>query len=132
MGLGQYNSLGEYCGLHTASSVFSYIRFDYLCHFLLKQNAILINTEEAVLGPQYFPYLRLSYIKADRAAGCQYDGQGVYCCLSTASEVFLISTTQPYSCLCYYNAIRLLYCQERSIATGILPTSNTPLCSLLD
>ena len=26
----------------------------------------------------------------------QYDGQGVYCGLSTASEVFLIFTTQQY------------------------------------
>ena len=27
MGLGQYNSLGEYCGPHTASSVFLILRF---------------------------------------------------------------------------------------------------------
>ena len=41
------------------------------------------NTEEAVRGPQYSP---------------QYNGQGVYCGLSTASEseVFLIFTTQLY------------------------------------
>ena len=32
----------------------------------------------------------------------QYGSQGVYCSLSTASEVFLIFTTQLYSCLCKY------------------------------
>ena len=34
----------------------------------------------------------------------EYDGQGLYCGLSTASEVFLIFTTQIYLCLCKYNA----------------------------
>ena len=34
----------------------------------------------------------------------QYDGQGVYGGLSTASEVLLIFTTQLYSCLCNYSA----------------------------
>ena len=43
----------------------------------------------------------------------QYDGQGVNCCLGTASEVFPIFTTL-----------------EGSIGTGILPTPNTPLSSL--
>ena len=31
--------------------------------------------------------------------------KGVYCSLSTASEVLLIFTTQLYSCLCNFNAI---------------------------
>ena len=53
-----------------------------------------------------------------------------YCGLSTASEVFLIFTTQLYSCLCNYNAIVFISLQEGSIATGILPTPNTPLSSL--
>ena len=35
----------------------------------------------------------------------QYDGQGMYCGLSTASEVFLIFNNQLYSWLCNYNAI---------------------------
>ena len=35
----------------------------------------------------------------------QYDGQGMYCGPSTASEVFLILTNQLYSGLCNYNAI---------------------------
>ena len=38
-------------------------------------------------------------------AHSQYDGQGVYCGLSTASEVFLIFTTILYSCLCNPNEI---------------------------
>ena len=46
-------------------------------------------------------------------------GQGVYCDLSIASEVFLIFTTKLYSCLCTYNAIS---CQEGSNTKGILPT----------
>ena len=33
------------------------------------------------------------------------DGQGVYCGMSTASEVFLIFTTQLHSCLYSINAI---------------------------
>ena len=37
-----------------------------------------------------------------------YDGQGVYCGLITASEVFLIFTTQLYSCLCSCNAIAFI------------------------
>ena len=38
--------------------------------------------------------------------GCgQYYGQGAYCNLSTASEVFPILTTQLYPCLCKCNAI---------------------------
>ena len=39
----------------------------------------------------------------------QYDGQGVYLGLSIDSEVFLISTTQPYPCLCNYNAIVFIF-----------------------
>ena len=35
----------------------------------------------------------------------QHNSQGVYCGLSTASEMFLIFTTQVYSCLCKYSAI---------------------------
>ena len=41
---------------------------------------------------------------AHRATG-HYDLQGVYCGLSTASEVFLNFTMQMYSCLCNYYAI---------------------------
>ena len=36
---------------------------------------------------------------------CQYGGQGVYCGLSTAAEVFLILTTLIYVCFCNYNEI---------------------------
>ena len=50
--------------------------------------------------------------------------------MSTASEVFLIFTTQLCTCLCNYNAIVFISCQEGSIATGILPAPNTPLSSL--
>ena len=39
----------------------------------------------------------------------QYDGQGVYYGLSTATKVFLIFTTQLYSCLSNYNAIICIY-----------------------
>ena len=62
-------------------------------------------------------------------SSAQYDGQGVYCGLNTASdsEVFPISTTQLYSCLCKYNAIVFIYQQEGIIATGIFPTPNSPL-----
>ena len=39
----------------------------------------------------------------------QYDGQGVYCGLITASDVFLIFTTQLYACLCNNNATFLTF-----------------------
>ena len=39
----------------------------------------------------------------------QYDGQGVNCDLSTASEVFLIFTAKLYSYLCNYNAMVFIY-----------------------
>ena len=51
--------------------------------------------------------------KADRAPG-QYKGQGVYCGLSTASEVFPFCTTKPYSYLCNYNAI-FSYTDKREV-----------------
>ena len=41
-----------------------------------------------------------------KAKGCsQYDGQGEYCGLSTASELFPFSTIHLYSFTCNYNAI---------------------------
>ena len=39
-------------------------------------------------------------------------------------------TTEPYPCVCNYNAIVLIFGQEGSIATGILLTPNTPLSPL--
>ena len=48
-----------------------------------------------------------------------------------ASEVFLIFTTQLYSCLCNYNSIVFISWQEESIATEIFPIPNTSLSSLL-
>ena len=42
------------------------------------------------------PLLAGLLTKARRAAVTQYDSHGVYCGLSTASEVFLIFTTQLY------------------------------------
>ena len=45
MGLGQYNSLGEYCGPHTASSVFLILIFyieDISNIFLTDRNIIII------------------------------------------------------------------------------------------
>ena len=43
----------------------------------------------------------LGYYTDQGPQGCShYDGQGVYCGLSTASEVFLIFTTQLYT---YFN-----------------------------
>ena len=44
--------------------------------------------------------------------------------------MFLIFTTQLYSCLSNYNVIFFISWQEGSIATGKLPTSNIPLSSL--
>ena len=46
--------------------------------------------------------------KAHRAV-VSVSGQGEYCDLSTASEVFLTFTTQLYSYLCNYNAIFFIY-----------------------
>ena len=43
----------------------------------------------------------------------QYDGQGVYCGLSTASEVFIF-TTQQYLYLCDYHAI-VSYIDKREV-----------------
>ena len=42
-------------------------------------------------------------------ATSQCAGQKEYCDLSTASDVFLIFTTQLYSHLCNYNAIFSIY-----------------------
>ena len=79
----------------------------------------------------YGAFIELGYQTDRGPTGLgQYDGQGVYCGLSTASEVFLIFTTQIYTCLCNYNATFLTSKQEGSIATGILLTPNTPLSSL--
>ena len=44
----------------------------------------------------------------------KYDGLGVYCGLSTTYEVFLIFTTQQYSCLCSYTAI-VSYLDKRKV-----------------
>ena len=60
----------------------------------------------------------------------QNDGQGKYFGLSTASEAFLIFTTQLCSCSYNCNAIGFISSQEGSIATGILPTPSTSLSSL--
>ena len=46
----------------------------------------------------------------------QYDDQGEYCDLSTASEVFFIFTNHLYLCLCNYNAKCFITLQEGSIA----------------
>ena len=59
----------------------------------------------------------------------QYDDQGMYCGLSTASEVFLIFTSQLYSCLCNYDAI-VSYIDKREVLQQeysqppILPSSH--------
>ena len=47
-----------------------------------------------------------------------------------ASDVFLILTTQLYSCLCNYNVIVFISWQKGSMATEIFPNLNTPLASL--
>ena len=114
MGLGQYNSLGEYCGPHTASSVFLIL-------------LLPIGSEKEVLGLgvfplQYFPLLktialylhRYEYnwvVKTPHCPQRQYSGHnthlghntdrgpmglgqynrlGEYCGPHTASSVFLI------------------------------------------
>ena len=67
-----------------------------------KGNNNIRNTEEAVLRPHYSP---IGYYTDQGPYGRgQYDGQGVYFGLSTTSEVFLIFTTQQYSCQCSYDA----------------------------
>ena len=43
----------------------------------------------------------------------QYNNQGVYCGLSTATEVFLIFTTWLYQCSCNYDAIA--YLEQRGV-----------------
>ena len=46
------------------------------------------------------------YTDQDPKGHSQYDGQGVYCCPSTASEVFLIFTTQLYQ---YFSGFFSIY-----------------------
>ena len=50
----------------------------------------------------------------------------------TAFAVFNLSTAYQYPCVCHYTAIVFIFWQEAriSIATGILPTCNTPQSSL--
>ena len=66
----------------------------------------------------------------------QYEGhnrlqcQGVYCVLSTASEVILGFTYQLYTFSCMYDALLCIDQQEGSIATELFPALNTPLSSL--
>ena len=52
----------------------------------------------------------------------------MYCGLSTASEVFLISTTQIYLCLCNWPIMQMFsyLAGGNYIATGIHLTTNTP------
>ena len=57
------------------------------------------------------PY-RLSYL--NKVGRGQYDGQAVYCGLSTASEMFFIFNTQLYSFLCNYDAI-VSYFDKREV-----------------
>ena len=59
------------------------------------------NTEEAVYMGHNTPLV--CHTDQGPEGHSQYDSQGVYCGLSTASEVFLISATQLCSCQCHYN-----------------------------
>ena len=59
----------------------------------------------------------------------KYDGQGVYCCPSTATEVFLIFTTQLYSCQCNYDAI-VSYLNKREVLQQEYSHPNTSLSLL--
>ena len=81
------------------------------------------NPEEAVLRPQYSP--RPLYY-------CQYNGQGVYCGLNTASEVFLIFTTQLYQYSNYFSLFffNLVTNLKYSFDSFMLPNSNISCCSL--
>ena len=45
---------------------------------------------------------------------CQYNIQGVYCGMNTASKVILVFTTQLYSWLCNYNAIVVIVCNRNT------------------
>ena len=62
--------------------------------------------ERGVLGVWSIPVAILPSCQDMKATGLghQYNSHGEHCGLSTASDVFLIFTTQPYSCLCNYNA----------------------------
>ena len=46
------------------------------------------------------PYLSNILLNVKKTAIMQCGSQGVYCGLSSASEVFLNLTTQLYACLC--------------------------------
>ena len=59
----------------------------------------------------------------------QYGGQGMYCGLDAASEVFLTFTTQLVSCLCKYNVIVFISCQEEVLQQEY---SQTPTPSKID
>ena len=69
-----------------------------------------------------FCYKKKTVIPTDQEPwGCgQYDGQWVYCGLSTASEVLLIFATKVYSCLCNYDAI-VSYIDKEKYCNRITP-----------
>ena len=58
----------------------------------------------------------------------QYDGQGVYCGLSTASEMFLISTTQLYK---YFPACLFLIARSSNLKYSFLHTPKQQYFMLL-
>ena len=65
------------------------------------------NTEEAIILTHVI--ILTKACRATVSPGSQNDSQGVYCGLSTASEVFLIFTTQQYSYMCNFPAIVFVY-----------------------
>ena len=129
-GCSQYDGQGVYCGLSTASKeflivtthstencAFHFIRIQYVCLFQLfgiHSNFYLRNTAPAIGS------------KTSRNTVTSKLNMFAYLSLFTNNP-----TTSPiYACIFICNAIVFISLPEGSIATGILPTPNTPLSSL--
>ena len=67
------------------------------------------------------PHRLIILTKAHRAAVSVKAKGSIVACMSTASEVFLIFTTQLYSCLCNHNAIVFISWQDSDFIHAAYP-----------
>ena len=81
----QCSSQGVYCGLSSASEVFLNFTTNYM-HVYDITTSLLPHPSHILLNVREIPSM-------------QCDSEGVYCGLSTASEMILNFTTQLYACL---------------------------------
>ena len=114
MGLGQYNSIGEYCGPHTASSVFLILLYDHDMYNFLMLSAMsskrrtlftskmLIRGDMVGADARNFPNLDISFLFIDCIIGTY-----TFSCLSLSMITVLIT---EYLCTNYISC-RVALCK---------------------